>query len=259
MGMEALLASLAAKYGYEVALKMLGLDKRTDNPKYAISLGGMNLNPINMMKRIGVNQGIKAITQGGLLPSNMSVMAPLMLGGALGLGYLTNPLREGSYNYNPYLGGQIDYLSEMDGMIGRDQSSGLMKYGANSVLAGKNVISGFGTNDYRSMLDKRGDYFAKQKEKKGKLTEGQQKKLDDTYKEIDQYELSMANKELEQEEKARNRRNYAPPHIGNVHDYGNNNVPDRPDKSGKSGHTNPGARSYGPHFARGGIAGLWPR
>ena len=33
----------------------------------------------------------------------------------------------------------------------------------------------------------------------------------------------------------------------------------RQDKSGKSGHTNPGRNSYGPHMARGGIAGLWPR
>ena len=33
----------------------------------------------------------------------------------------------------------------------------------------------------------------------------------------------------------------------------------RPDKSGKSGHTNPGKGSYGPHMARGGIANLWPR
>ena len=37
-------------------------------------------------------------------------------------------------------------------MIGRDPNSGLTKYGPGSVLSGKNVVSGFGTNDYGDML-----------------------------------------------------------------------------------------------------------
>ena len=39
-------------------------------------------------------------------------------------------------------------------MIGRDPNSGLAKYGPGSVLAGQNVVSGFGTNDYIGQLDK---------------------------------------------------------------------------------------------------------
>jgi hypothetical protein len=39
-------------------------------------------------------------------------------------------------------------------MIGRDQGTGLLRYGAGSVLAGKNVISGFGSNDYEEALNK---------------------------------------------------------------------------------------------------------
>jgi len=40
-----------------------------------------------------------------------------------------------------------------DNLIGRDQGSGLLKYGPESVLSGKNVISMFGTNDYETMLN----------------------------------------------------------------------------------------------------------
>jgi hypothetical protein len=43
-------------------------------------------------------------------------------------------------------------------MIGRDPNSGLTKYGPGSVLSGKNVVSGFGTNDYETMLR---DYLTK--------------------------------------------------------------------------------------------------
>ncbi|BCV04012.1 MAG: hypothetical protein CM15mV77_400 [uncultured marine virus] len=39
-------------------------------------------------------------------------------------------------------------------MIGRDPNSGILKYGPGSVLAGKNVISGFGSNDYEAALNK---------------------------------------------------------------------------------------------------------
>ena len=38
-------------------------------------------------------------------------------------------------------------------MIGRDPGTGGLKYGPDSVLSGKNVISGFGTNSYAKALD----------------------------------------------------------------------------------------------------------
>ena len=51
--------------------------------------------------------------------------------------------------------GTSDNLNFTDAsMIGRDPNSGLLKYGPGSVLAGKNVISGFGTNDYEKALNK---------------------------------------------------------------------------------------------------------
>ena len=145
--MEALLQSLAMKYGMEKAIQLLGIDKQTQNPKYAISMGGNTLDIGNMAKRGLLNRGINAITSGGMLGPG------LLLGGALGLGYLTNPLREGSYNYNPELQGQIDYASGK-GYIDRNNSMNALRYNKNSVLSGQNVVSGFGTNDYGKQLQK---------------------------------------------------------------------------------------------------------
>ena len=158
--MEALLQSLATKYGMEKAIQLLGLDQQTQNPKYAISMGGTTLDVGNMAKRGLLNRGINAITSGGMLGPG------LLLGGALGLGYLTNPLREGSFNYNPNLQGQIDYASGK-GYIGNNPSSGLMQYGPSSILSGQNVVSGFGTNDYGKQLqnykDKYGDTMSQER------------------------------------------------------------------------------------------------
>jgi len=91
-----------------------------------------------------------------------------------------NPLSSGSRNYNPRLRGQIDYLG---GALGTRSSPYQFRSGkGSSVLAGKNLVSGFGTNDYGQMLQKRIDYFNKFKEKRG-LTIAQNKKLQDTIRE----------------------------------------------------------------------------
>ena len=61
-------------------------------------------------------------------------------------------------------------------MTGRDPNSGLGKYGPGSVLAGQNVVSAFGTNDYEDQLQ---GYIDKMIERrtKGVLTEFQTAKL----------------------------------------------------------------------------------
>ena len=194
--MEALLQSLATKYGFEYAAKLLGLDQQTQNPKYVISLGGRSINPMNMLKRAGLNQGMKGIMGGGKLGG---MLGPgLLLGGALGLGYLTNPLREGSFNYNPNLQGQIDYASGR-GYIGKNSNSGLMQYGPESVLRGQNVVSGFGTNDYRDQLGKKQSYFEDRINKGKNYSQTQYEK---TLNEIKEYEQDQVNKELAEEKKA---------------------------------------------------------
>ena len=57
-----------------------------------------------------------------------------------------------SNRYNPLLEEQLNFAETQEGIVGRDPNSGLLKYGPESVLAGKNVISMFGTNDYEKML-----------------------------------------------------------------------------------------------------------
>ena len=64
-----------------------------------------------------------------------------------------NPLNPFSPNYNPKFEHQLNYL-EMQDNIGRDQASGLLKYGPNTVLRGQNVMSLFGSNDHEEQLQK---------------------------------------------------------------------------------------------------------
>jgi hypothetical protein len=88
------------------------------------------------------------------------------------LGNLRSPFNPTSPTYNAALPMQLNFLEGITGskiggtskdgltitegldMIGRDPNSGHLKYGPGSVLAGKNVISGFGSNDYETALDK---------------------------------------------------------------------------------------------------------
>jgi hypothetical protein len=191
--MEALLQSLAAKYGFDYAAKLLGLNKQSGNPKFTFGMpftnNKININP---MKMVG-NQLFKSAISGG----KMSMGLPLIAAG-LGLSYMRNPLREGSMNYNPELQGQIDYLSGINGMIGKNQSSGLLQYGPDSVLRGKNVVSMFGTNDYGKNLQK---YIDKMEAKKTKgyntIGIGPFKTKTTGFTDFQQSQLNKAKKELE--------------------------------------------------------------
>ena len=158
--MEALVIELAKKYGMAKAMEILGLDEQSQNPKYAISLGGKNINPSNMLARAGFNKAFSGGLSGIMGPS-------ALMGGALMLGRAFDPMRPGSRNYSPNLKGQVDYLSGISGMIGKNPNSGLTQYGPGSVLAGQNVVSMFGTNNYQDQLQNKIDYF-EDRIKKGK-------------------------------------------------------------------------------------------
>ena len=113
-----------------------------------------------MDKGTGLRQGLSLANKNYVMPALAGI-------GTIANRY--NPLKEGSQNYNPNLQGQVDILDEW-GMLG-DQSS---PYKITSgPLAGKNLVSGFGTNDYRKMLQKRIDYFRNKKS----LTESQNEKM----------------------------------------------------------------------------------
>ena len=74
-----------------------------------------------------------------------------------------NPLNPDAVNYNRHLQGQVDYLNQR-GMLG-DVGTGPYKI-MSGPLRGKNLVSGFGTNDYYNMLQKKRDWFETRLDKK---------------------------------------------------------------------------------------------
>jgi hypothetical protein len=248
--MEALFASLVSKYGFEVAAKMLGLDQQKDNPKFTFGMPftgqQINFDPLKSLGRFGLNK----VMSGGM--SGMSgIMGPAaLLGGAVMLGRAFDPMRPGSRNYSPNLRGQVDYLSGISGMIGRDSNSGLMKYGPESVLRGQNVSSMFGTNNYQDQLQNKIDYF-EDRIKKGKSIN------EDKYEQAKKEKDDFFEYRADIREKARQpKTTYTPPpspHSGN----GGNGGGFDTSKSGGEGAFGSYDGSRGrKDYSRGGIASL---
>ena len=73
---------------------------------------------------------------------------------------MRNPLNERSGNYNPALQGQIDDLRNIN-FLGPTSEGYQIRGGP---LAGKNLVSAFGTNDYDEMLQKKSDWFQARKD-----------------------------------------------------------------------------------------------
>ena len=94
----------------------------------------------------------------GTLGTRIANQPRLPLPGAI-MAYSRSPFNPASNQFNPNFEAQLNFLETRGpGFIGRDPGTGGLKYGPESVLAGKNVISGFGTNDYEQMLM---DYISK--------------------------------------------------------------------------------------------------
>ena len=232
--------------GIDYAMNLLGLNKQQDNPKYSISLGGKSFNPMNMLKRAGVN---KMFSSGSSMGGLGSFGGAALLGGAaLGLGYLTNPLREGSRNYNPNLQGQIDYALRR-GFIDRNNSMNALQYNKNSILSGQNVVSGFGTNDYGKQLQKYRDKYSDTmpKERLEKLDREIQDQITDDFDKADAFM-----------EKQKNRKTYSAPYQGKVHDNDGGAAPDRSKSDNQPGGftSKDSARENYSRYAQGGIANL---
>ena len=87
----------------------------------------------------------------GTLGTRVANQPKLPLPGAIAA-YSMSPFNPDSRNFNPLLEGQLNFLELGDNLIGRDPNTGGLKYGSGSVLSGKNVISGFGTNNYETAL-----------------------------------------------------------------------------------------------------------
>ena len=243
--MEALLASLISKYGFEYAAKLLGLDKQKQNPKYAISLGGLTLDPVNMGKRFALNTGIKSAVSGNL----SGIMGPAaLLGGAFFLGQRYNPLNPKAVNYNPNLQQEINFASSK-GYITKNPGTGLMQYGPGSVLAGQNVASMFGTNSYLGQLEKKKDYFENRLAKGKNISQSRYAQTLDEISEAKGFTRDKAKT-----------KDYGP-HRGNQGNNNNNTSSNTSSSKGSSigsGHSGSGyqGRSGSHHLRKGGIASL---
>jgi len=205
----------ALEYAYET----LGIEPEEEEYTGGGIYGMKNaFSPKNLVQSLGRNvlsgAAKKAISGSGL----SSLLGPLgLLGGALMLGNAFNPTRPGSRNYNPNLQGQIDYVKSLDGYYGINPGSGLAQYGPNSVLSGQNVMSMFGTNDYAGQLDKTIGYF------EDRIAAGKtysQKNYEKALQEKDNLDWNQVDKDIEQEEKEKNRKDYASPYAGKVHGDG---------------------------------------
>ena len=145
--------------------QVAGMTGNDNNSNSGLNFNNMSSNFFNNFKETLPGRGIRSALN--FVTDNPWVAA--ITGGIGSMVNRYNPLKEGSQNYNPDLQGQVDILDEW-GMLG-DQSS---PYKITSgPLAGKNLVSGFGTNDYRKMLQKRIDYFRNKKS----LTESQNQKM----------------------------------------------------------------------------------
>ena len=242
--MEQLIINAIKNYGIEKAMGMFAKDdvdeavEKMTGGGFGNSLinkftGGQGLTELfkNQGKKFGVNQGLEALTGGS--GSGITGALPLF-GAALGLGYMTNPLREGSYNYNPNLQGQLDYASMM-GNLNRNNSAGALRYAGDSILSGQNAVSGFGTNDYRGQLEKYKNKYADTMSPE---------RLEKLNKEISALELDQVNKELAAGTTTNN-------NGGGNNDYGSIGKVD----TGGFEQDGTGRQGYG----SGGIASLWQR
>tara|TARA_R100001086_G_scaffold219051_1_gene135847 strand:- start:169 stop:858 length:690 start_codon:yes stop_codon:yes gene_type:complete len=229
--MEALFASLVSKYGFEMAAKILGLDKQTQNPKYTFGLPftgkQVSFNPLQTLGRFGLNK---------VMSSGSGIMGPaLLLGGAVMLGQAFNPLNPNSRNYKPGLRQEIDFATNR-GLI--DRTSTGLKYNTDSVLSGQNVVSMFGTNSYLGQLEKKKDYFEDRLEKGKSINES---KYAQTLNEISEAKGFT-------QDKARTK-NYGPYSGGGGNNNGGGNISGSVSRGGTDD-------TPGTPFRRGGIASL---
>ena len=133
--MEAILKSpyfqkVVAEIGYEKAIEFFGLDKQQENPKYSISLGGKSI--MNMLKRAGLNRGIKGIMGGSL----SKAMLPMLGIGAFAYGMnKAFPMSRQDKLYSSFsankMGDPYGYASQMISGSGENKDP----FGINTVSA----------------------------------------------------------------------------------------------------------------------------
>lgn len=188
------------------AMSLLGLNQQQNNPLIFglpdtnIPFMPKNINVGNILARTGINAASKSLLKGGFSSAALPLAAA---GGLFYLARARDPLNPNSQNYNPYLRDELNYLSA-NNLIGTNigPGQGFTRYNEDSVLRGKNVMSGFGTNSYRDMLNK---YIANMEANEKISAAGKERKLRRAKKELADFELNQVNKELAKEEAERNK------------------------------------------------------
>ena len=170
--------------------EMTGNDKNSNSYNSGLNFNNMGSNFFNNFKETLPGRGIRSVIN--FVTDNP--FASAITGGIGAMANRYNPLKEGSQNYNPYLQEQIGILNQT-GMLG--DKSGPYKI-TSGPLAGKNLVSAFGTNDYGRMLDKRIKYFKNKKS----LTESQNRKMHETIAEQKRIEEEKLRNELKKEQAA---------------------------------------------------------
>lgn len=108
------------------------------------------LSGLKNMIGLGFNKAKEGIMGSSAMDFLRSLPTPTNL--LLNMAATRNPLNPRSKNYNPTLQGQIDYMKDK-GMYGITDQSGLNKI-TGGRLAGKNLVSMFGSNDLGEMYSK---------------------------------------------------------------------------------------------------------
>ena len=236
----------AIDYAYET----LGIENNEEDYTGGGIYGMRNaFSPANLGRNALSSFATKALTGGS---SGITGALPV-LAGLMYLGNKTNPLNKSSYNYNPYLAGELDYAGGA-GYLTRSPTHGGLIYSQDSVLRGGNAVTGKG---YRTNLENLRDQLQTFKNKgvnKYGITFSPylDNRLTNTNKEILGLDQDGVNKELAEETKTQNRKTYQAPYQGQVHGNGGGGTNNT--QHGSSGMSKSQHSAF--RAARGGIAGL---
>ena len=155
-----------------------------------------------------------------------------------------NPLSERSSNYNPALAGQIEDLNKVN-FLGTQSSPYQI---AGGPLAGKNLVSMFGTNDYDQMLADKKAWFEKRIADKKDIGESKYKDL------LDEITAREAEKKARDDAAAATRTR--PQHHGDISRGGGHQAPNIRSISDQGpGVTASSGMHGGRHYAYGGRVG----
>ena len=242
----------ALDYAYET----LGIENEEEDYTGGGIYGMRNaFSPANL-GRTALNSFAKNALTGG--SSGITTALPV-LAGLMYLGHKTNPLNKSSYNYNPYLRDELNYAGGA-GYLTKSPTHGGSIYGQNSVLRGRNAVTGKG---YRTNLENLRDQLQTFKNKGVNkygipFSKYLDNRLTNTNKEILGLDQDGVNRELAEEETTRNRKSYKSPYQdGSVHgNSGNNNYGGATESGGfdPGGFEQDGTGRQG--YGRGGIASL---